>query len=482
MTQTLDGPTTASYIRILRRLIKNSDERTRLRAQVLGDQVLGDIVSQYDGDNTPERNEDAPSLCFGNDYAPLHRTIQNEQGRIVPNENYQSEHDICGYSCPYGLYKDSLQEGEVQGNQGCYLLLLFTQVFDIPLAPPDLGELDANKYRVELMEAIPGIMNRAEQSASILDPVSNETDMQTYVLQPGIDVIHEGYVYDSTTRQPRQFPDGTYVLENHVVEAPPVMPASPPALPEGTGGFPAVPATPSAPQPPQPPTPPVPQPQPPTSPVAPSAPQPPMPPTPPKPPATPATTAPTPPAAPTALPQPPAPPAPPKTPPAPPKIAAPSSTLPPTPPTTVDVGVDHAVIDQIEEDVQTMLSGYFNSIRASLTGRGEKASVGKNGRVATMPQPTSGNEPTDDDTSDEIDPDVPITDQFDADLSVKFEGYTRTEFSDTFLQGTDDSDLEYMCAALDIDTSKYAAKTRIRSMKAALLQKVYGKSGKESIL
>lgn len=274
----------------------------------------------------------------------------------------------------------------------------------------------------------------------------------SYTKQPG-DIVHAGYVYDGATQQPRTHPDGTFVLEAHVVEGPQAPPALPPQTAPPAAATPVAPATP---------TPPMPTPPTGATPAAPT-PTPPMPSMPPTP-AAPEPSAPVPPA-PAVASDTPAPTPPPST-----------EALPDIPDDTLNSDDVAAVIDSAEATMTDFITQSFRVLREQL-GIGESASVA-GGRVTTKPQATSGDESSESDDSSD---DETAIDKYNYYLEFEFnvEGddgtvapMTKDEFKELILEGADESSLEAICDHLGIDYSGYKS-NRARSMKSSIIRVLY---------
>lgn len=434
----------------LKRLENDQDARIRLRTQMRGDQELSDVISQYSGTSTPETDTstDPPHLCLGNDYAPQFRTITDTTGRTVPNPDYDADTDICGRTCAYGLHKMNPEDTEVQGSQGCYLLLLSSRLMNLPLPPPELGVETANGLRVELIEILPGALDRAERSAQMLDSVPQPTTtMAGYVLQQE-DIVHEGFVYDGETRQVRQHSDGTYIRETDVVAAP-VTPAgavTPPALPSGTVA-PAVPPT-----------------------IAPPAGIPASSPGPPTPVETPGPTTPS-------IPSVPTPRAPsaglPPTPEKPPMSAKPATVTTEIPPIQETPSIDEPetstedvaeMIDEVQNSIVSHVVDTMDALRVTL-GISQDDDTDET-RVETQPQSPASEG-------------ISILKLFHDAMDNDFSGVARAGFRHMFVQGADSDELQSMHATLGMEWTygdEDTAKNR-KSAGSALVLAVYGRTG-----
>lgn len=440
----LDGKIIARYIhRLLAIRDSEPEDRARMREALFRDERLQNVLAAYTGPNEPARVDGASQLCFGKAYNPWPRD----------RPDYQASADVCGRRCPFGLWKRALEGDEVQGNLGCYLLNLFADVFDVPLAPDDLGKT-ANGLRADLLREIPVLLD------SLDTPTQANMTNRTYVLQPG-EQVWQDLVFSHPRNTYVQWPDGTLIKASEVAQSAPAAPPAPPAPP-------AAPAAPPAP--PRPPAP-----------VAPPI-------------APPVAAAPVPPPAPAAPPRPPAPVAPPVAPAAPmvvPPPAAPAPVAPPTPPATVpppapaeeDEGGDDEAPAEDEVDVRhvgEMLDGAAHALETALAtietikqylglSTGGATPVAQAPAAATPAAPAA--------PAPKLDTNLQLWQNFDIHLANKFAGFNRDTFTAAFLQGADEATKTYYCQKLGIDTSGYKPETRERSMTGAIKNKVFGKTG-----
>jgi len=201
----------------------NADKLDSLRKHIVADQELQDIVDTYIEVDLDE--EDIDHVCFGESYGPTPRTLTNDVGETIPDPNYDAENDICGRHCQFGLWKPPDQDGEVQGNQGCLLLLLFTDIFRVPLAPASLA--DAVSARFKLLKAIPNVLNRA------LDARNSEKLKMAYALNAAEgEFIEQGYVWNPTREEYTRDEHGNLIPASEViVTAPTPTPPAPPTPP-----------------------------------------------------------------------------------------------------------------------------------------------------------------------------------------------------------------------------------------------------------
>ena len=227
----------AEWIGKLRDL-KNKPPPIEIIDRVQNDLELGNVLVGIDVIG------EANYTCFGEHYAPKSRTLIKADGGQLPDPDYDPTTDVCGRQCPVGLYKPTnlIQQDEIQGNQGCYLLKLFTTIFNIPL--PHRTNPNNALIRYNLMGVIPAILDRA-----FFKP-KQDLIMVPHVLTAN-QMIHQGYVFDKAANAYAKNADGSYITEAQVQAAPkaaPAMPALPtlPAMPtapvaQAIPGLPALP-------------------------------------------------------------------------------------------------------------------------------------------------------------------------------------------------------------------------------------------------
>lgn len=444
-------------IRLLRDLIKDRDKAAEIERKLYSYDPFLDFVASYEGPNAPEPLDETPQLCLGEAYQPLRRYTLNAYGQEEPAPGYSPENDVCGRQCPFGLYKPVPEEGEVQGNQGCYLLLLAVKALNVPLPPADLGAEQANLKRVELMEQLPTWLAEITDTGS-----KKETPVMSAKItyNEAIHVIHDGFVFDKSSGTPQPIliqAENRYATESDLEYPTPTPPAAPtPPAP------PAAPAAPAAPAPPVLPSPPTGSAPPPALPPSPNAVE--------VPPAPEANTA----------------PAPPPTTAAEPEVSVPEAPEEePSEEAEINLSEVADTIEKAETDMLQAVRSHMDKLRITLgvdplgslleeseqeqeaPTKGKSTKAGAPDRKPEPSGPPAG-----------VDPNDSPAQQIVSLAKSNFKGLTR-EGMKAILADASRDQLQEVCDLFDISTENYSEKTWERSAKTASIKKVFGRSGND---